>query len=126
MKTLRFVGHIIYRHYSKEKYNSVPYFSTICALTLLVFFHVMQILILTDTVNQFINYKPSDDLLTKRLALLWIMLPIGLLLYFLLPQKLLKTLKYDELKVKSGYIYLIIYGIASFAMIIVLAILKVK
>jgi len=126
MKILRFVGHILFRHYSKAKYNSVPYFSTICVLTLFAFFHVMQVLILTDSVKQYISYKQTDDLLTKRLAILWVMLPIGLTLYFLLPQKLLRTLKYEESKIRSGYIYLITYGIFSFAMIFILAILKAK
>ncbi len=126
MKTLKFVAHILYKHYSKGKYNSVPYFSTICALTLFAFFHVMQILILTDSVKQFISYKATDDLWTKSLGILWIMLPIGLTLYFLLPQKQLRVLKYDESKIKHGYIYLIIYGLASFAMVFILTLLKVN
>jgi hypothetical protein len=124
MATLRFIGYLLFRHYNKTKYNSVPYFSTICAMTLLAFFHVMQILILTNTTAQIITYKPTDDLLTKRLAILWIMLPIGLIIYFLLPKKLLRTLKFDEAKIKRGYIYLITYGILSFSLIFIFARLK--
>lgn len=124
MATLRFIGYLLYRHYKKVKYNSVPYFSTICAMTLLAFFHVMQILILTNTAAQVITYKQTDDLMTKRLAILWVMLPIGLTLCFLLPKKLLNELKYEDVKVRRGYIYLITYGIISFAMIFIIALFR--
>ena len=79
---------------------------------------------MTNTTEQIITYKPTDDLMTKRLAILWIMLPIGLTIYFLLPKKLLRTLKFDEEKINRGYIYLIIYSILSFALIFIFAILK--
>jgi len=126
MKTLQFVGYLFFRYYSKGRYNYSPYFRMLCSMTLLGFFHLLQIFILTNSVKKYINYSPGDDLWTKRLAVLWIMLPIGLVLYLLLPPKTLNTLKYEEEEIRRGYFYLITYIILSFALIFILAFLQTK
>jgi hypothetical protein len=127
MKTIKFVGYLFYRYYSKGSRASIPYFSTMGSMTLLGFMHLMQILILLNK-GGFIPINNTDDKLTKRIIIFFVMLPI----YFLMTRafkksdiELLKK-KYDNNwdKVFSGNVWLIIYCILSFSLIFVLAFWK--
>ena len=129
MKTIKFVGYLFYRYYSKGPRASIPYFSTMAAMTFLGYIHLMQVLILLDRVNV-IPINPSDNKTTKGLTLLLVMLPIYLLMTRLFKKSDVGSLKekygrnWD--KVFSGNVWLVIYMVLSFALMIVLAFLTKK
>ena len=127
MKTIKFVGYLFYRYYSKGPRSSIPYFRTMGTMTLLGFMHLMQILILLNKVN-LIPINSTDDGLHKRIIMFFVMLPIYFLMTRLFKKSDIEPLKeqYDENwdKVFSGNVWLIIYCILSFTLIIMLALWK--
>ena len=127
MKTLRFVGYLFHRYYSKGSRANIPYFSTICSMTFLGFIHLMQILVLLDLVIA-IPINSAYDKLTKRLILILVMLPIYFLITSLFKKSDIESQKekyhYDWDKVFRGNVWLVIYIILSFALTIFLAILN--
>jgi hypothetical protein len=127
MKTIKFVGYLFYRYYSKGPRAGIPYFSTMGSMTLLGFMHLMQILILLNKVD-LIQRNSTDDGLTKRIIIFFVMLPIYFLMTRLFKKSDIEPLKekYDKHwdKVFSGNVWLIIYCILSFTLIIVLALWK--
>ena len=127
MKTIKFVGYLFYRYYSKGPRANIPYFSTMCSMTLMGFMHLIQILILLDKVS-IIPINSSDDKLTKRLIMFLIMVPIYFLMTSLFKKSDIEPLKekydYNWDKVFNGNVWLVIYIILSFALIFVLAIWK--
>ena len=124
MKTIKFVGYLFYRYYSKGSRDNIPYFSTICSMTLIGFMHFMQVLILLDKV-ELIPIKSSDHNLVKRIIIFFVMLPIYLLMTQLFRKKDIEPLKenydYNWDKVFKGNVWLVRYIILSFALIFVLA-----
>jgi uncharacterized membrane protein HdeD (DUF308 family) len=127
MKTIKFVGYLFYRYYSKGPRANIPYFSTVCAMTLLGFLHLMQGLLLFDKVD-LIPANSSDSKATKWLIMLLVMLPIYLLMTGLFKKVDVVPLKekydYNWEKVFRGNVWLTVYIIISFALVIILAILK--
>ncbi len=92
MKTIKFVGYLFYRYYSKGPRANIPYFSTLCAMTMLGFMHLMQLLILFDGVD-LIPIKSNDDKLTKKLIIFGSMIPLYLLMTQLFKKKDIEMLK---------------------------------
>lgn len=127
MKTIKFVGYLFYRYYSKGSRGNIAYFSTMCTMTLLGFMHLMQILILLNKVD-IIPINSSDDKGTKRIIMFVVMLPIYFVVTFLFKKSDIEPLKkkyeYNWDKVFKGNVWLIVYIIASFASIFILAIWK--
>jgi len=127
MKTIKFVGYLFYRYYSKGPRASIPYFSAICSMTLLGFMHLMQILILFNKVN-LIPINSDENKLTKRLIILIFMLPIYFIMTRLFRKKDIEPLKekydYNWDKVYSGNVWLIIYIIISMTLIGILVFWK--
>lgn len=121
MNTLKFVMYILYRYYSKGGTKDIPYFSALCAVVLLIYIHVFQILIILDKVDAILPMKEDDDRVVKYLKLGFFLLPVFLIVYLLVRPKDLENASYDESKVKRGGIYLIIYSIISFILLFVLA-----
>lgn len=123
MKILKFVSFLFYKYYSVGPTSRIPYFSTLCALVLLFYIHLVQILILIDGMDLI----PTDGSQAKAgnfLKLGLFMAPFFLLFGLLIKESELKKLKYSEQKIKKGYIFLIIYIIFSFAVMILLALYK--
>ncbi len=127
MKTIKFLGYLFYRYYSKGSRANIPYFSTMCSMTLLGFMHFMQIFIMLDKVS-LIPINSSDDKLTKRLLVFLVMLPIYFVMTLLFKKSDIEPLKvkydYNWDKVFEGNVWLIVYIIVSFALIFILAFWK--
>ena len=113
MKTIKFAAFLFYRYYQKGPTSSIPYFSTIGAMAMLLFMHLFQILILTKKVETFIPIKPTDDRLTKYIIMFFVMAPLFLLLALTIKKEELKNLKYSEAKVRTGNILLVCYIIST-------------
>ena len=129
MKTIKFVGYLFNRYYSKGPRANIAYFSTMCSMTLLGFMHLMQILVIIDKAKV-IPTSSSGDKLTRFITFLVIMTPIYLLMTFLYKKSdypILKE-KYDPNwdKVFKGNVWLVIYIILSFSLIFILTFLFKK
>lgn len=129
MKTIKFVGYLFYRYYSKGATANIPYFSTICAMVLLGCMHFFQLLILINKVD-LIPISSGDNRLMKRIIIFCVMFPIYFVMTRLFRKSDIELLKkkydYNSDKIFSGRIWLIIYIILSFSMIFILATLKRK
>lgn len=124
MKILKFVMYILYRYYSKGGTKSIPYFSALCAVVMLIYIHIFQALILFDQLDTVLPMNKNDERGVKYLKLAVFLLPIFLIITFLVKPKDLKNARYEEGKIKRGGIYLIIYSIISFVLLFFLAFLK--
>jgi hypothetical protein len=125
MKPIRFAAFLFYRYYSGgRRPDSTPYFSTMCAMTFLVFLHLLQILILFGKLS-LIPLNASDGKGIKRVVILFIMLPIYLLMTQLVKKKRLDKMKeeysYSWDKIFNWNVWLIVYIILSFSLIFILA-----
>lgn len=124
MKTIKFVAYLFYRYYSSSgPRKDIPYFSTLGALALLFYIHVVQLLILLNMMN-IIPVQNDDTRVAKFFKIALFLLPIFLLFLAFIRKSELQSLQYDEQKVKRGYIYLVIYIVFSFSFMIFLAVLK--
>jgi hypothetical protein len=127
MKTIKFVGYLLHRYYSKGSRANIAYFSTMCTMTFLGFMHLMQMLILLDK-SDFIPINFNDNKLAKRIIIFFTMLPIYFLMTRLIKKSDIEPLKekynYNWDKVFSANIFLVIYVALSFTLIIVLALWK--
>jgi hypothetical protein len=128
MKTIKFAAFLFYRYYkSGKRPSSIPHFETIGSMTLLAFFHLMQLLILIDKVD-LIPIKRNDGQGQKRLVIFCIMLPIALTLAVLIKKVHLEKMIDDYMDkpevITRGNRVLITYIILSFAAIFALALLK--
>jgi len=127
MKTIKFVGYLFYRYYSKGPRANIPYFSTMGSMTLLGFMHLMQILIVLDKVD-LIPISSSDDKPKRYLMMFLVMLPIYFVMTRLFRKSDIEPLKekydYNWDKVFKANVLLVIYIIVSFALIFILAFWK--
>ena len=127
MKTIKFVGYLFNRYYSKGPRASISYFSALCSMTLLGFIHLMQILILFDKMD-LIPINTTASQLERRLIIFLVLLPFYFLMTRLFKKKEIESLKekydYDWDKVFSGNVWLVIYVLLSFALLIILLLLK--
>ena len=118
---MRFIAYLFYRYYSTGATKDISYFSTLCALVMLLGLHFFQILILLNGINFIQNANSrTENYFIIALGLI----PVFLLLSFLIKESQLKKMKYDRLKIKKGNIFLILYIIASVALLIVLILAK--
>ncbi len=123
MKTVRFIAYLFYRYYSTGYTKEIPYFSTLCALVLLFYIHLSQILILFNGMN-LIPTNGDDTKIGNWLKMGLFMLPFFLLFRLFIKQKELKEAYYNKQKIKSGYILLVFYIVASFTLMILLILYK--
>ena len=111
---------ILYRFYKRRKL-STPYFRTICAVGIIIMFHVLQILIVFYKMN--LVPKMTGDkktgfyLITAGLVLTLIVVS------FIIKEKDLQNLEYDEYTIRRGGFLVTIYIILSFALFGLLVIL---
>jgi hypothetical protein len=119
MKTLKFIMYLFYRYYNKEGTKRIPYFSALCAVVFLIYIHIFQALIILGKVSLLPMQK--DDLrIEKYIKLALFLLPIFLIVAYLVKPSDLKTLRYEEGKLKRGSTSLIIYVITNFILLFVL------
>ena len=128
MKTIKFIGYLFYRYYSKGSRAGSPYFRTLCSLSLLGFMHLIHFLILFDKIS-IIPINHADNKLTKQIILFFVFIPIFFLMRWLFRKSDIQELKdkydYNWDKVFSGNVWLIIYIILSVTVIGILTSLKV-
>lgn len=127
MKTVRFIGYLFHRYYSQPPSASSPYFKTICSMSLLVFMHLIQVLILFKKTD-LIPINSSDDKLTKRIIIFFLLVPIYFLITKTFKKSDIKPLKekydYNWDKVFSGKVWLLVYIFLSMTSIGILAFWK--
>jgi hypothetical protein len=125
MRTLKFVMFIFYRYYSKGGTKQIPYFSALCATVFLIYLHIFQLLIIFDSVD-LLPMKKDNDRMTNYLKFALFSAPIFLIIAFLIKERDLKLLEYDNQKIRRGGVYLVIYLITSFLLLFVLAFMFTK
>lgn len=127
MKTIKFTAYLFYRYYSKGPRARIPYFSTICALSMLGFLHLFQLLLIFDSVP-IIPINSSDDKLTKRFIMLFVFIPLYLIMTRVFKKTDIEPLKekYDKDwdRVFKGNVWLVVYIILSMGLIGLIAYLK--
>lgn len=124
MKVIKFVAFLFYRYYSTGGTRRVPYFSTLCALAMIVYIHLFQILILINRVDDIIPGSGDEARIIKYLRMALFFAPIFLLLAFLIKKEELKKMNYDKHVIRKGYFALVLYVIISFAVLILLMLYK--
>jgi hypothetical protein len=125
MKLIKFVAFLFYRYYSEGKRpDTIPYFRTMCSMTLLGFMHLFQILIIFHKVD-FMGISPSDSKGIKKIIIFFLTLPIYFLFTALIKKKELEKMReeyaYSWNKVFNWNVWLIVYIILSFSSIFILA-----
>ena len=126
MKLLKFVMFLFYKYYSKGGTHRIPYFSALCATVFLIYVHIFQILILINKVDEVLPMDKGDAQFIKYIKLAAFLLPIFFVIGYLVKERDLKVAEYDEIAIKKGQIYLVLYIIVSVLALILLMIFKIK
>ena len=119
MKTLRFIAYLFYNYYSKGSTKDIPYFSTLCALVMLFILHFFQLIILfgwKDLLFSSHKGNRTEDFILMGLYLT----PVFLLFWRLVSKSDLENLSYDEIQIKRGSIFLVLYIILSMLALVLL------
>lgn len=117
MKTLKFVMYLFYRYYSTGGTSRIPYFSALCAMVMIIYIHIFQLLIIFDKVN-LLSIVDSDTRIEKYGKIALFLLPIFFVVAFLVQPKSIKKLNYDEGKIRKGNLYLIVYIVFNFLLLV--------
>jgi hypothetical protein len=123
MKTIKFIAYLFYRYYSTGPTSEIRYFSTLCAMVMLFYIHLFQILILLNA-TYLIPTDSSQAKISNWFKMALFLLPIFLLVGLLIRESELKGMTYEKEKMRTGYIWLVIYIVVSFAILILLILYK--
>lgn len=119
---MKFIAFLFYRYYSTGATKDIPYFSTLCALVMLLGLHIFQIILIVSGVDFF---KENNGTRVENFILIALCLvPLFLIMSVLIKESQLKKLKYDKLKIKRGNLFLIVYIISSIAFLLFLILLR--
>ncbi|MFL9482882.1 hypothetical protein ACI6Q2_08895 [Chitinophagaceae bacterium LWZ2-11] len=121
MRTIKFIAYLFYRYYSTGATKDIPYFSTLCAMVMLFGLHVFQILIL---VNKNGVLPTNNNRFENFIKIIVYLIPVFLLFTYVIKRSDLQEMNYDEGKIKKGNIVLIVYILASIALLVVLMLIK--
>src|SRR5579863_3065630 len=123
MKTIKFVAYLFYRYYSSGSIKDIPFLSTLCALVMLIGLHLFQIAVFFDNTNwlPFINI---DNRGQRFFSIAIFLIPIFLVVAFFIRKAELKTMFFEESRIKRGNIFVVIYIIASMVLLLLLIISK--
>lgn len=121
MRTIKFIAYLFYRYYSTGATKDIPYFSTLCAMVMLFGLHVFQILIL---VNKNGLLPTNNNRFENFIKIIVYLIPVFLLFTYVIKRSDLQEMNYDEGKIKKGNIVLIVYILASIALLVVLMLIK--
>lgn len=92
---------LFYRYYSKGNTKAIPYFSTLCAMVMLLGLHIFQLLILFNKTN--ILPAHSNNTRAQNYVIIALcLIPLFFLTSFLIPKKVLQRMEYDDEKIKRG------------------------
>ncbi len=118
MQNIKFILYLFYKYYSKGSTKSIAYFSALCAMVLLIYINVFEILILLNKVN-ILPFARSDSRIEKYAKMALLSLPVFLIIaFFIRPDELQKSY-YQVEKVKKGGVYLICYILISMIILFV-------
>lgn len=117
MKTLRFVFFLLYRYYSKGGTKVIPYFSTLCAVSLLFFVHVFQLLLIFN-VFEYFPISGSENRIIRYGKIALISVPVFIFFALLIKEKDIKNAYYEEEKIKKGNLFLLGYAILSVCLLL--------
>lgn len=125
MKTIEFVAYLFYKYYSTGPTRRIPYFSTLCALVMIIGIHLFQVLILLDRVD-IIPTDGSQRKIGNFLRMALFIAPIFLIVSLIIKRSNLEKMHdhYSKEKVKKGYVWLIGYIVISFALLVFLILYK--
>jgi len=123
MKTVKFIAYLFYRYYSTGTTRQIAYFSTLCALVMLMYIHLAQVLIILNGMD-LIPTDGSQAKIGNWVKMAVFLIPFFLLFFFLIKENALKEVSYNKQKIKQGYIFLIVYIVVSFTVMILLALYK--
>jgi hypothetical protein len=99
----------------------VAYFSALGIVTLQIYIHIFLIFIIFDSVDK-LPMNRDDLKIVKFIKIAILMLPISVVIRFLVKPNDLKKAEYDEMKIKKGGVYLVVYFIAIVLLLFVLMI----
>jgi hypothetical protein len=123
MKTVKFVAYLFFRYYSTGPRKEIPYFSTVAALAVLFYIHLVQVLIIFNGMN-LIPGKGDGSRIWEYFKMALFITPVFLLIMLFIRKPELQVMHYDDQKIKQGNINLVVYIILSFAFMIFLILLK--
>ena len=112
MKLLRFIMYLFYRYYSKSGTKGNAYFRALCSTSFLIYMHLFQLLMIFNKVS-FLSIAENDPRIIKYGKLSIFFIPVFLLVFLLVKPAKLYELKYEEDKVRTGNVILVIYIIAN-------------
>jgi glucan phosphoethanolaminetransferase (alkaline phosphatase superfamily) len=112
MKTVKFVAYLFYRYYSRGRSKDIAYFSTLCALAMLIFVHFLQIVLAVKGFS-YLHFNKDDGRGITYLKSALLFIPVVAALFFVIKERDLKAAEYAESKVKRGGWLLITYMILS-------------
>lgn len=120
---MKFIAYLFYKYYSTGATKDIAYFSTLCALVMLIGLHIFQILLLLNRENLLPSYSKHTRVENFLIIAVWLT-PVFLLTAFFIRKSELLTVSYSENRVKKGNVWLVIYIVASIAFLILLLLLK--
>jgi len=123
MKTIKFIAFLFYKYYSKGATSDIPYVSTLCAMGLLLYLHLVQFLAIFNALN-LIPGNSSDTRVVEYFKIALFMTPLFLIIMIFIKKSELKSMQCEKHKIKKGYIFLIIYIILSFSLTMFLALIQ--
>ena len=117
MRVFKYVAFLFYRYYSEGKWSNAEtaFFRTKCSLTLLAWFHLVQITLLM---------KKTELIFQSQLSTIISMIPIFILISLFLRENELEELRekysYEWDKVFDSNVWLVVYSILSVTLMIAL------
>lgn len=111
--------YILYRYYRRGGKDRTPYFSALCAVVMLLYIHLFQLLIVLDIVD-WLPFAKTDTRDEKFVKMALVMLPFFLVVFLLVRPSELRALQYDPETTRKGGIRLVIYGILNIILLFVL------
>lgn len=117
MRVIKFIAFLFYRYYSTGGTRRIPYFSTLGALVMMLYIHLFQILILINRVDDIIPGGGNEARPIKYLKM-------ALFFALFIKKKELQQMAYSPSTIKKGYVWLILYLVASFTVLILLMLYK--
>lgn len=119
MKFIKFVTYLFYRYYSKGPTKDVAYVKTVCSAVLLILINLWIVLILLNKTD--IMPEITDDSKgMKYLKMALFTSPLFLFFFIFVKEKELKSIEYEESKLRTAYLILWTYYILSFILMFVL------
>lgn len=119
MKFIKFVTYLFYRYYSTGATKDVAYIKTITSMVFLIFINLGVLLILFNRTD-LIPITGNDQKGIKYLKIALYTLPLFLFFIIFIKEKKLQLASYDEVEVKKGNFFLVVYTIVSFVLLFTL------